>query len=166
MARSGKLWLDRKDAMVLADFKEAAFRSNIQEHLSEDDIRQTSGRGEALKFWAPAIVKRLIEIASAPETTSEPELAGDGSPALERYRDIRAESAEYDLEIKRGDLMRRVDVHEGLAEAGSIIRRHAARLVKGYGVEAERIMKDAVEDMLRVNERLFGGDETNATDTA
>lgn len=95
-------------------------------------------------------------VKQAGETTPDPELGGESSPALERFREARAALAEYDLQIRQGDLMKRADVHEGLSVAASILRRKVARLRKLFGEDAARILADAVEDMMKAIERLFG----------
>ncbi len=116
--------------------------------------RQANGR-----YSGPDLAAWMVEMAD--KTATDPELAGGDSPALERYRAARAELAEFELKLKRGDLMARVDVHEGLSEAGAILRRKAVRLRKLFGDEAAQIIADAVDDMLKSNERLFGPKDEN-----
>lgn len=147
------------------DCSENNFRQNIKPVIEEPDIRREYGStGKVKRVWYRA--RGVIESWAAneaakrtPESTSDPELAGDASPALERYRAARAQLAEFELKLKQGDLMARADVHEGLSEAGAILRRKAIRLRKLFGEEAAQIIADAVEDMLRANERLFGSDD-------
>lgn len=156
-------WLSRVDMARVFGCTVGNFDSRIKSLVPEKCIHKEKRR---IWYYCRGVIESWAASEAAkrrPESTPEPELAGEGSPALERYRLARAKRAELDLEHIRGDLMRRSDVHEGLSEAGAVIRRHAARLVKEFGPEAGRIMADAVEDMLRTNERLFGGTDDRSS---
>ena len=151
-----RLWLKREDALTLVGMekKGKAFRANIQAALDSVHIRKTAGRGEPLEFWAPAIVERLLELAG--EATPDPELAGEGSLALERFRQARAGLAECELALRKGDLMPRTEVHEGCGLIASIYRRAGARLRKQFGDEAYQIVEEAWDDAQRMIDRRFG----------
>ena len=154
--RDKRRWWTRIQMAEMFDLTAGGFQRSIQPHIPAEAIKQ--GEAKRLLFNGRAVIEAYASHRK-PETTSDPELAGDGSPALERYRAARAEIAEYDLQIRRGDLMARADVHAGLTEAGAILRRKIARLRKAYGDDAAQIITDAVDDMLRANERLFGDNE-------
>jgi hypothetical protein len=74
-------------------------------------------------------------------------LDGPATPALEKYREARAALANLDLEQRKGGLLKREDVHVGLARISAIIRQAGDTLQRLFGADAH-----AVKEI----ENLFG----------
>lgn len=137
MDRRDKLWLKREEALTLTGMKVNAFRARIVASLGEDDTRKTTGRGQALEFWAPAIVQRLVAMAES-SGGGDPLLAGGSdSPALERFREARADREELELGIRRKEL---IDVAEFLqwwdAEIAAPLHKGLEKLQRKFGPDA------------------------------
>ncbi len=131
-----KLWVTRSEALTLTGMGDKAFRRNIQPTLKADDVRKTTGRGQAYEFSASAIVKRLIEITE--ETVDvDPLLVGSESPALERFRAARADREELELAVRREQL---IDLEDFLvwfdAEVAAPIRKNLDKLQRKHGSAA------------------------------
>lgn len=89
-------------------------------------------------------------------------IAGGGdSPALERYRLARAKHAELDLEVRKGALVPREEIRNGLGRFASIIRQLGERLGRRYGPESARSLNDALDDCQRVVDDVFGDAATD-----
>ena len=87
------------------------------------------------------------------------------SPALERYREERAQLARLDRLEREGRLVPRDGVREGLGQIAALLRSAGETLQREYGTDALEILNEALEDAQREIDRLFG-DGTDATDSA
>lgn len=83
----------------------------------------------------------------------DPEMAGESSPALERYRLARAEKEEYNLQVMRGEL---IHVNEFLDKYGQLaaVLRGAQERMKTQWPEAHQLIDEALE---RFEEELGDG---------
>jgi hypothetical protein len=75
--------------------------------------------------------------------------AGEGSPALERWREARAGQEEIRLAELRQEVVRIADVADAHTMFAAFVRRGIERLQREHPVAA-RIMDDALADGLRV----------------
>ena len=86
-------------------------------------------------------------------------LHGAGSsPALERYREERAQLARLDRLEREGQLVSRDSVRQGLAQIAGLLRTAGESLQRECGSEARLILDEALDDAGREIERLFGGE--------
>lgn len=83
-------------------------------------------------------------------------LAGDGSPALERYREERAKLAALDRKTREGELAQVSVMRDVLGRAAAIIRSAARAIQQGFGVEASAILDDAITDAEREIAQVCG----------
>jgi len=81
--------------------------------------------------------------ASSPD---DPLLAGGDSPALERYRLAKAKHAELDLEQRKGELIDKEKCRDVLARWGNVIRKMGDRLSKRFGIEANQMVSEAIDE--------------------
>lgn len=84
------------------------------------------------------------------------------SPAAERHRGIKAEIAQLDLDVKRGELTPRVDARIGLQRIVRCWRAGVEHLGREYGPAAAAIMNDAVDAAAKEVHRIFPGSEQDS----
>ena len=96
--------------------------------------------------------------ASAQKLAREPDdlLEGGPSPALERYRQERAELARLDRMERQRQLLPRDAVRESLARIASLIRQAGERLEREFGPQAAGCLYEALDEAQREIERAFG----------
>ena len=102
----------------------------------------------------------------APETEDEM-LIGSGnanSPALERFRSIKADLAAHELREKEGDVIDSGKIRQAHGQMASVLRSASDSLQKQFGPEAHRILDDALEESLRIGEGIFDTDGKAAQD--
>jgi hypothetical protein len=103
----------------------------------------------------PAVVRAFHDFLAANKTRlatagDDPLLAdGPSTPALERLRRFTGDLKELELKERRGDLLRRDDVHAGLAELGRIIKGASETLRRSFGAEAHAVLDEALADYER-----------------
>ena len=82
-----------------------------------------------------------------PEASSDDPLLAEGdSPALERYRLAKAKHAELDLEQRRGELIDLAKCRDLFGRWGSVIRKMGERVSKRFGVEANQMVAEAIDE--------------------
>lgn len=100
-------------------------------------------------------------------------LQGGNSPALERYREERAELAKLDRLERQKQLLPRDQVRQSLARTAAILRDAGDALQRTFGASAAEILYDALGDAQREIDRFFdeaasdqdeGRDAHDATD--
>lgn len=123
-------------------------RTNYLPKLAGDNVIQ--GRPVRIRFAAliDLIVERRVEERTrAPAPTSDDPLLADGdSPALERYRLAKAKHAELDLEQRRGELIDLSKCRDLFGRWGSVIRKMGDRVSKRFGVEANQMVAEAIDE--------------------
>jgi hypothetical protein len=87
-------------------------------------------------------------------------MQGDGSPALERYREERAALARMDRLERERVLVRRDEVREGLGRIATIIREAGESLQRQYGSGAAALLFEAMDEARREVDRWFGEQTT------
>jgi hypothetical protein len=117
-----RFWISRPAALTLLSCSKEFLRVEIAPRLPADAVRQQSGRGHPVLFYAPALVRAALERV---EELSAP---AAGSPALERYRTARAEREELELASRRNQLVARDKVTVVLTRIGEILRGVGDRL--------------------------------------
>ena len=86
-------------------------------------------------------------------------IIGSGnSPSQERFRSIKADMAQIDLETKRGNIVSREDVRMGLGVLSGVLRDTAEQLEREFGEEAYRIMQKAFDEVERTIKERFSDD--------
>lgn len=81
-------------------------------------------------------------------------LGGD-SPALERFRNARANLAELEFEVKKENFVDREHLRESFALVASVLRRAGEQLQKQFGPEAQEILDEALDDVVNHVEKLM-----------
>ncbi len=89
---------------------------------------------------------------------ADPMLTGEPSPALERYREVRAKLAERELVDREGELVN-VEAAAGII-AGVVgrLRVAASTLAARFGESAGDVLLEALEDARREAATLSGGE--------
>jgi hypothetical protein len=81
---------------------------------------------------------------------------GPSSPALERYREERAQLARMDRLEREGALLPRTEVREFLGRVAAILRGAGETLERQFGPGALDILFEALDDAQRETDRYFG----------
>lgn len=97
---------------------------------------------------------RKARVLAAAET-DDPLLVGESSPALERYRDEKAKLARLDRLEREGQLIARDQIHDALARVASVLRNAGETLQRSYGLDAHRILDEALNDAQAEVDALF-----------
>jgi phage terminase Nu1 subunit (DNA packaging protein) len=95
-------------------------------------------------------------------------LTGPKTPELERYRRIKADREELELQIRRGEVVDRQAVHDYLVhEVGPRHRKAMEQLRAKYGSEAVEICKRAFDEAVeKTAERASLSDESTKDSTS
>ena len=109
---------------------------------------------EFVRFFHDFLAKNARRLAK--DETDEEMLAGVSSPALERYRTVRAKQEELKFEEQKENLIRREDVHAGLARIAGALRSAGDSIQRQFGHEAYTIIEDAITEAEREGRELFG----------
>jgi hypothetical protein len=146
--------MSKAEVLKLCGVSDETFRTVIRPMLAADHSRRETSRGNPLRFFAPAVVAVLVQRAAAADI-DDPMLAGDGSPALERYRLARAKLAELDFSQRCGQLVPVADFVGMLGPLSAILRGAGDELGIKYGADAQRLLNDSLDEFGRqVEERL------------
>jgi hypothetical protein len=141
-----------------------------QKHWREMSGRQTKVINEqALRYDIPfggatvnlpAVVRALhdflAENALKLNRDDDELLQGNGSPALERYREERALLARLDRQEREGQLLPREVTRIALGRVANILREAGDTLNRQYGAAAGEILSEAIEDAMREIDSTFG----------
>jgi hypothetical protein len=93
----------------------------------------------------------------------DPLMQGEGSPALERYRTVRADQEELKLAEMRRELLPRREIHQYLQRGQGIVRQAVETLQRQYGPDAAKLMNDAFIEAQRVLDSLVTDDGSTAS---
>jgi hypothetical protein len=143
------------------------YASIPQKHWREMSGRQTKVLNEQASRYGipfggatvslPDVVRALHDLlaANAVKLNGDDDalLQGDGSPALERYREERAALARMDRLERERVLVRRDEVREGLGRIATIIREAGQSLQRQYGTDAAQILFEAMDEAGREVDR-------------
>jgi phage terminase Nu1 subunit (DNA packaging protein) len=154
---------------------EAARLLGISPRTFDDAIRPrlplggTTGKGKDLRFDAAAVVAAFVEYRLSQhkpaEVVADPLMsAPEGSPALERYRAARADTAEMERDRMRGDLAPVSELDAGLTSLAQILRSGIQTLQRQCGPEAAAIMNESIDEWERALAQTFGEPSAAAQD--
>ncbi len=146
------------------------YKSIPQKHWREMSGRQTKVINEQSERYGipfggrtidlPSVVRSLhnflAENASKLAADDDPLMRGEGSPALERYREERAAIARLDRLERERMLIPRDDVRTSLGRIATLIREAGETLQRQFGAEAAEILLEAMDDAEQEIERTFG----------
>lgn len=146
------------------------YRSIPQKHWRTMSGRQTKVLNEqAVRYGIPfggaaidlpAVVKALHDFLAdnAQKLARDDDvlLQGGNSPALERYREERAEIARLDRLERQRELLPRHEVKEALARVAMMFRGAGEALLRQYGTSAGEILFEAIDDAQQEIDRTFG----------
>ena len=104
------------------------------------------------KLARPRDPERLRQLAAG---EPDPLLTGATSPALERYRQARAEREEIGLAVLKGELIPRDRNREFLGRVASILRQ-AGDILRTISAEAHQVLDEALIDIDSEIEAFFG----------
>jgi hypothetical protein len=141
-----------------------------QKHWREMSGRQTKVLNEqALRYELPfggpvvnlpAVVRGLHDFLADNATKlgkdDDELMQGAGSPALERYREERAQLARLDRLEREQQLLPRDEVRDALARIATIMRGAGETLARQFGQAAADIQFDALDDCEREIRNAFG----------
>ena len=145
------------------------YRTIPQKHWRTMSGRQTKVLHEQAQRYAipfggatidlPAVVKALHDFladnAVKLARDDDPLMQGSGSPALERYREERAELARLDRMERQRKLLPRDEVREALGRIAAVLRGAGDALQRQFGASASEILHDALDEAKREVERFF-----------
>jgi hypothetical protein len=83
---------------------------------------------------------------------------------LERFREAKANLAELDLQERKGELVPRDEIREGLGRFAARIRGAGDLLERQFGPEAAEILREALDDCTLELDRSFGDGADGQTD--
>lgn len=95
----------------------------------------------------------------------DPLLTEGDSPGLERYRMAKAEHAELDLALRRGELIERDKCRDVLIRWAVAIRRMGERLVKRYGTGVTAEFDQALAECEAIVEESLADDAGTTNET-
>jgi hypothetical protein len=154
---------DKEENWVTPQALAAVFGVSYQQihrclkYLPSEAVRR-SAEGRKTRVWVqgPAFVDFWVERAfrqrRAPSgDNGDPDIEATAglSPALERYREARADHAELDLQERQRDLLPRERVHKVFLQIGRRLRDAGEQLQREHGAEAHEVLVEAIGDAKR-----------------
>lgn len=145
------------------------YRSIPQKHWRTMSGRQTKVLNEQAQRYGipfggatinlPEVVKALHDFladnAYKLARDDDVMLQGGSSPALERYREERAEIARLDRMERQRALLPRDEVKQALGRVAMILRGAGETLQRQFGVEAGEVLFEALGDAQREIDQTF-----------
>jgi hypothetical protein len=159
---------DKEENWVTSQALAAVFGVSYQQihrclpKLPSEAVRR-SAEGRKTRVWVhgPAFVDFWVDralrkhrVPSGDNGDSDIEATAGLSPALERYREARADHAELDLQERQRDLLPRQAVHEVFGRIASRLRDAGEQLGREHGSEAHEVLSEALDDAGREIESL------------
>jgi len=142
-------WVRRPEAAQAIGISLVGFDSYVRPHLPPEGIR---GAGRDILFDLPTVVRVRIdqktrEARARVPDGEDPLLASGDSPALEKYREMRAGQEEIKLGEMRKQVFRRQWFVQSLRPALTAMKSAGDRLAKLFGNPAAEIFNDAVDGL-------------------
>lgn len=152
------------------------YRSIPQKHWREMSGRQTKVLQEQAERYGIPFSERTINLPNVvralhdffrrnAQKLAEPDdalMAGESTPALERYREERAALARLDRLERERVLVNRQAIREGLGRVSAILRTAGDTLQRQFGPEALEILNEALAESERELVRSdFDGSESD-----
>lgn len=175
--------LTSREHSVLKRFekeREERLRWQYYDSIPQKHWRQMSGRQTKVlheqaarygipfggaRIRLPAVVRALHDFLAdnAVKLAKEDDalMQGSNSPALERYREERAQLARLDRLERQRNLVPRDEVRQALGRMATMLREAGETLQRQFGAAALDIFLAALDDLERDVERTFG-DPTDA----
>jgi hypothetical protein len=137
---------------------------NLVKELPKGVVRRSHQPGVPTWIDAPGFVqwwvdremqkrrrRETVPAASSSGNNGDPLLVADApaSPALERYREARADLAALELAERQRDLLPRQTVHEVFGRIASRLRDAGEQLGREHGSEAHEVLTEALDDSER-----------------
>ena len=180
LTRSEREALKRHEKQKEERLRWQYYRSIPQKHWRQMSGRQTKViNDQAARYGIPfggptidlpSVVKALhdflAENAQRLARDDDAMLVGGSSPALERYREERAQLARLDRLEREGKLLPRDEVREVLARIASILRDAGDALQRQFGSAAVEILHEALDDSQREIAAFFGDGEERSQDAS
>jgi len=141
-------WLSRNDAAAALDVSVQQFDRKYAPLAGQDGQQKIDGR---LYFRIRSIIDGLLAEKSTDPAATDPLLTGGpDSPALERYRTARAESAEIDVSERKRETVTFALLWPVLERFSGLIRRGGETLQHRFGTDAATVFNDALDEAERV----------------
>ena len=140
----GRGWYQADELAGLCGRSRSDWDKRIRVHLTDAEVRRC---GRKVWYWGRAAVEQHVRLVSRRYVRGEePEgwLAGDNSPALERYRTARAEREEMTVQTLQRELVPRAELRAGLARLAEILQRCGETLARDYGPGAMEVLERAL----------------------
>ena len=149
------------------------YASIPQKHWREMSGRQTKVLNEqAARYGIPfggatidlaAVIKAfhdfLAENAQKLARDDDELLQGGSSPALERYREERAELAKMDRLERQDQLIPRALMRQTFSRVAVVLRTAGESLERQYGAGAADLLREALDDAEREAQRFLGDED-------
>jgi hypothetical protein len=161
-AKPPKGWSTVATAAEFLDLTPQAIRQTYLPAMADCDVDR---KRTPLTLRVSAVVdlmiqRRLDETKKhQPIQSDDPLLADGDSPALERYRLAKAKHAELDLEQRKGELIDKEKCRDVLARWGSTIRKMGDRISKRFGIEANQMVSEAIDECESIVKGLANADD-------
>jgi hypothetical protein len=117
-------------------------------------LSQSGINGMAGKWPITDVVSWLREKKSLEPEGDDELMFGHSSPALEKYRQVVTELKELDLAKRRGELVERDAVQEGLARI-AVVMRSLNEQTKLRFPEVQELLNQCLEDLDREFDNFF-----------
>lgn len=131
-----------------------SYRSFVPEDLIERSGRRVLFRLGSIRAIVDGLVAQQRELARA--VVDDPMLAGADSPALERYRALRAEMVERDLRERDRELLPAEHAEDLVNIVVGRVRACGEQLTLRFGNDAQAILDEALDDAEREIETKYG----------
>ncbi len=150
-------WITRREPPQAVGFSEATFDRRCREAMGDG---YESGHGTVrARIHLPTLRGLIAEQDAEALADGDAMLAKGASPALERYRNARADLAELELKEKRGGLVALSQVHGELEIVISHLNRFNKLLGERFGNEGIWLCNQVLQEMRAEIEARFGGSE-------
>jgi hypothetical protein len=147
------MWLPQADAARAVRMSPANFISQLRPKLPPGAVRQ---QGRSVLIHLPDLIDYVVKRAEERLNPEELLLAGADSPALEKYRAMRAGQEEIKLQRMRGNMVAVDEVKTGLQQIVGAVRRGVERLQRAYGNEAAELVLEPLGDLEHGWEAVLG----------
>lgn len=141
-------WLDKQAAAAVLGVKERQFDSRHRKMIRDEHVRMIDHRPF---FYVPAIVAALVDEAKQRTVIDvaggDPMMLAPGdSPALERWRNARADTAEIERDLKVGSVVDAEIIHQCMVPALRGMRGVGERLRNEFGNAAADIFNEGIDE--------------------
>jgi hypothetical protein len=140
-------WFTRAQAAELCGTSPRNFDERIRQHLPDDSTR---GSGRNLRYHGAGIVAAMVAYRQPAAVVSpesdDPLLSGAATPALERYRSLKADLAEIDVGERRGRIVRSAVISDAIKGGLSAMRQTGDRLTRQFGNDAGQLYNEGIDD--------------------